>query len=113
MLNFESEYVVVNYSHTYELLPIIFGILKSGKVYIPVDNTSPVKEIELIRKKFPESIYISEIESDLDIPKIFCSNHSIVNYQKNKLAYIIHTSGTTGVPKGVCVTTKNLNYIMR
>ncbi|HFZ4493451.1 long-chain fatty acid--CoA ligase [Streptococcus pneumoniae] len=113
LLNFESEYVVVNYSHTYELLPIIFGILKSGKVYIPVDNTSPVKEIELIRKKFPESIYISEIESDLDIPKIFCSNHSIVNYQKNKLAYIIHTSGTTGVPKGVCVTTKNLNYIMR
>lgn len=113
LLNFGSDNVVVNYSHTYELLPIIFGILKSGKVYIPVDNTSPVKEVELIRKKFPDNIYVSEVGSDVDIPKIFCSEHRIVDYQKNKLAYIIHTSGTTGVPKGVCVTTNNLNYIMR
>ncbi|MFS1664586.1 non-ribosomal peptide synthetase [Streptococcus sp. zg-JUN1979] len=110
---FESDYVVVNYAHRYELLPIIFGILKAGKVYVPVDHSSPIKAINRIRQKFPSSVYISETDSDLDIPRIFATKHKLVDYKQHQLAYIIHTSGTTGTPKGVCVTTQNLNYIMR
>ncbi|MDO4698552.1 MAG: non-ribosomal peptide synthetase [Pasteurellaceae bacterium] len=113
LLKFDSDYVIVNYSHRYELIPIIYGILKAGKVYIPVDNTSPLREIDLIRTKFINSIYISEVESDIDISKVFCSEHRLLDYLENNLAYIIHTSGTTGIPKGVCVTRSNLNYIMR
>lgn len=113
LLNFDSDYVIVNHSHRYELIPIIYGILKAGKVYIPVDNTGPLREIDLIRKKFADSIYISEFESDIDITEIFCSEHKRIDYLENDLAYIIHTSGTTGLPKGVCVTRSNLNYIIR
>ncbi|MDQ7161003.1 non-ribosomal peptide synthetase [Lactobacillus delbrueckii subsp. lactis] len=112
LLEFNSDYVVVNYPHTYELLPIVYGILKAGKIYIPVDNTSPLTEIEPIRKKFKDSIYISENASDLAVSKALGMEHRLLDYSEIELAYIIHTSGTTGVPKGVCVTKNNLNYIL-
>ncbi|RLK62677.1 long-chain fatty acid--CoA ligase [Atopobacter sp. AH10] len=113
LLKFKSDYVVVNYPHRYEMIPIVYGILKAGKVYVPVDHTAPEKEIEVIREKFPHSIYLSDRESDLDVRKVFADEDELIDYRENKLAYIIHTSGTTGKPKGVCATRKNLNYIMK
>ncbi|MFR0541636.1 non-ribosomal peptide synthetase [Lactobacillus delbrueckii] len=112
LLEFGSKYVIVNYPHTYKILPIVYGILKAGKIYIPVDNTSPLREIELIRKKFENSVYISETSSDIAVSKVLGLEHRLLDYSENELTYIIHTSGTTGVPKGVCVTKNNLNYIL-
>ncbi|MFD3026138.1 AMP-binding protein, partial [Streptococcus agalactiae] len=38
-LKSKGQHVIVNYPHTVELIPIIYGILKAGKVYVPVDNS--------------------------------------------------------------------------
>lgn len=112
-LKSKGQHVIVNYPHTVELIPIIYGILKAGKVYVPVDNSGPETDIIKIRKNFKDAIYISDNESDIEVKRVIFKNHSLVNYKTNKIAYIIHTSGTTGTPKGVCVTRNNLNYILQ
>lgn len=112
LLKFNSKYVIVNYPHSFELIPIVYGILKAGKVYIPVDYTSSNLEINNIKKKFNNYIYLSDTFSDVPITKTINLPHQIIDYLQNEIAYIIHTSGTTGQPKGVCISRKNLNYIL-
>ncbi len=40
-----------------------------------------------------------------------CSDFSKVPYEKNKTAIIMHSGGTTGIPKGVELTNENINAI--
>lgn len=109
---FKSDYVIVDYPHSFELIPIVYGILKAGKVYVPVDNTSSKSEKDLIKSKFPNYVYLSNINSDIEIAKLLNDSHKMIDYKRSDIAYIIHTSGTTGIPKGVCVGRENLNYIL-
>ena len=107
----------------------IYGIIKSGAAYVPIDPTYPLNRIKYMiedcnpkvvllyedkNKSNNESNY-SEIESmikSMNIEIINLSEEDIWNKSKenltivnkpNDLAYAIYTSGTTGKPKGVLV----------
>lgn len=93
-----------------QLLVVIFGILKTGAAYVPIDVNYPQERIDYIEKDSNCSIIITQDFLD----EFFNSreNYSNVNlnlpiYQSN-LAYIIYTSGTTGDPKGVMIEHKNV-----
>jgi amino acid adenylation domain-containing protein len=97
----------------------ILGILKAGAAYLPINLAYPIDRIAFMLENADVSVLLTKqalVEKlpphqlqilclDIDWPKI--SAASAVNPQNSagaeNLAYIMYTSGSTGLPKGVCV----------
>ncbi|MGL5972267.1 MAG: amino acid adenylation domain-containing protein, partial [Oscillospiraceae bacterium] len=95
-----------------EMIVGIYGILKAGGYYLPIDPKAPKERKEYMLKDAGATIYIGVEEFDLNIEHINIKGYSkrADNLKKiNKMsdiAYIIYTSGTTGEPKGVEIENK-------
>ncbi len=117
------------YLHRSEKIIIaILAILKTGSSYVPLDVTSPLERTKLIidnlsnplilidndsSKDFVESILLPNNYLNLDDKSIYqlfnLKCEFTINNNSDSIAYIIHTSGTTGVPKGVKI--KHYSFI--
>ena len=105
-----------------EQMPVmLFGILKSGASYVPIDPQYPAERIQFIIQDSNPKVIISETEWLQYLPegtpnllldkqdfKETSGDKPIVKNRISDVAYIIYTSGSTGVPKGVQITHKNL-----
>lgn len=104
----------------------ILGILKAGGAYMPVDPDYPEDRVQFMLKEAKSKIgcvldyYIQpEGIEFIQLGRFFENkgNHSrqIVKHQNQmeNLCYVIFTSGSSGSPKGVMITHRNLyNYSM-
>lgn len=103
----------------------ILGVLKAGLAYLPLDAQYPKKRLHFILKDSSVTTvltqnHLSSLLSDHSvnvqtIEKIIASESSeepILPFgiDGEDLAYVVYTSGSTGQPKGVCVTHKNLVF---
>lgn len=111
--------VVVCLDRSIELMISIFGILKSGGVYIPVTPNYPKGRInQILSESAPKFIITFERYQELydeTVAEIIFVDDFINNYPRlintspkinitsKNLAYTIYTSGTTGNPKGVLI----------
>ena len=104
----------------------IFGILKSGGGYVPIDPEFPEQRINFIIKDSGCKILISQKKYDkVLVENIMKFNLDSSNtYHKDKsnveginastdLAYIIYTSGTTGTPKGSLIPHRGVVRLVR
>ena len=106
----------------------IFGILKTGACFIPIDSDYPDDRIEHVLKDSGSKFII--VDDIVDIKNIDLSAHSDkllhidelleeedvsnpdVDVSPENLVYLIYTSGSTGLPKGVMIEHRNLaNYV--
>ncbi len=112
------------------LISTIFGILKAGKIYIPLDPSDPLARLRYILEDSRaiavvtdcENVRLAEELSHNPVPVIniddIDSTRSTENLglciSSDAFAYVFYTSGSTGRSKGVVDTHRNvLHNVMR
>ncbi|HAV89891.1 MAG TPA: non-ribosomal peptide synthetase, partial [Eubacterium sp.] len=133
-----DDFVAIISDRSLEMVEGIYGIIKSGGVYLPIDPTYPddrinfmlddanpkavliytTEELSIISKGV-KSININGREipvidlADGEVFKGVSENLDVVNKPED-LCYCIYTSGTTGKPKGVMIKQQNVvNYVYK
>ena len=106
----------------------VFGILKAGAAFIPVDSEYPSERIEHVltdsESKFiivddvieKKGIDLSEYKDNLldvnELLKEEDTSNPDPDVHANNMAYLIYTSGSTGLPKGVILEHGNIaNFV--
>lgn len=113
---------VMIYGHKQSSIPAcMFGALKAGRGYIPVDTTYPPERAAQILREAQPSVLIDLCGSGLSAAHTLCEAALAPILaqsappapragwlQPEQTAYLLFTSGSTGTPKGVQITAGNL-----
>ena len=95
------------------LISSIFGVLKTGGAYIPIDLAYPQDRVDYIYEN-SEADYIiaSETQGNAiginDLLKEENTERPGIPVSPDDLVYMIYTSGSTGKPKGVMIAHENV-----
>lgn len=115
-----------------ERVVFVVGVLKAGMTFLPMDIRAPLSRNSLFMKNAGASYILCDrmhfddatsilIENGIGIEHIWSpdcddlmkldSEYLKTEKTIDRIAYIIHTSGSTGIPKGVCVPDRALNNL--
>jgi amino acid adenylation domain-containing protein len=105
-------------------LATIFGVLKTGKFYVPIDPSFPEARNSYILEDSQAKLIVTNHVNLQAAESLASGNYQILNIDDidpstpvdnlnlaispNTLAYIIYTSGSTGKPKGVFQNQRNV-----
>lgn len=115
--------VGVHMKRTCDLAPAIFGVLKSGSAYVPLDPSYPrerlasiledskvgivVTQLSLLGQLQKEGVQFVAIDAEQDLVARESAENPRTAVTPDNLAYVLFTSGSTGRPKGVALEHHN------
>ena len=118
-----NQMVAVYMERSIEMVVAIYGILKAGAAYVPVDSSYPEERIKFMIEDSDVSLiltqknkleYLNQYNADKialdenDVISAYSSENPNVHVEPDDYAYMIYTSGSTGGPKGVINTHRGI-----
>ncbi|NOQ25399.1 MAG: amino acid adenylation domain-containing protein [Bacteroidales bacterium] len=118
----ESDFIGIINEPAIEVYISILAILKTGKAYLPIDNSLPDSRIQFMLNDCGVKILLASnlktqyLDNDknpivpINIFETLIGGSSNLNLKTSSTspAYVIYTSGSTGKPKGVLIEHKSL-----
>ncbi len=126
--------IVIIHNKTNNYIPIILGIMKAKMIFIPLSPKETDSRLQHMLNEINAQLIISDSENIIsNISHFSCihslkiialenqsadiSSQSLYPYKSNltaeDLAYIIYTSGTSGMPKGAMITHASLIHFAK
>src|SRR5215210_6376422 len=122
-----AESIALLLEHDASMVAAILGVLKAGKVYVPLDPSFPYARNSYILENSQAGLIITNNENHSVAESLRENGHSLINIDEidatlpdenvdqsisaDNIANIIYTSGSTGQPKGVVQNHRNLLHV--
>ena len=122
-----DDIVGIMLNRSFDMVISIFGVLKAGCAYLPIDPDYPSERIGFIIEDSKTSVVLTQSDIkfklnnnsintiELDNKSIYpkdMNNLPIIN-TPSSLAYVMYTSGSSGKPKGVMIEHRSVNNFIK
>jgi amino acid adenylation domain-containing protein len=111
------------------MVGVILGILKAGKFYVPLDPSYPLRRNRFVLEDSGARIIVTDAANTSLADELSSGELQVLHYSDgedtphdgdvpnlasaNDIAWLLYTSGTTGQPKGVIQSHRNVLHFIR
>ncbi len=119
-----NQIIGLSVSHSVDMVVGVFGILKSGAAYLPINTDHPAEQTIYMLENAGATTLVTQSKLDatpafaglrrvlIDLTTAEMATTVVSDPQPTDLAYVIYTSGSTGRPKAVAIEHGSLTNVV-